>query len=79
MSERLVSYLPTREVVHLETVFVYPPIPTRTCDWTAYDGNTLDADFDYDRGCYVSTKPVGWGATEAEAIQDFFDQLEAWA
>ena len=76
MSERLVSYLPPREVVHLETVFVYPPIPIRSCDWTAYDGNTLDGDFDGE-GDFRYTCPVGWGATEAEAIADFFDQLEA--
>lgn len=42
---------------------VYPPIPIRQFDWSA----TLDG---YDEG-----DPIGWGATEAEAIADLREQL----
>jgi len=40
------------------------PIPSCACDWTA----TTD---DYD-----GSGPVGYGATEQEAIDDLLDQLE---
>lgn len=43
------------------TSHIYPPIPVRDWDWCAhYDGEE-------EAGNY------GWGATEAEAIQDFLD------
>lgn len=43
------------------TSFQYPPIPIRSMDWCAhYDGCEEDGHY-------------GWGATEAEAIQDFID------
>ncbi len=42
------------------TEYVYPPIPVRQFDWAAYrDGYEPD-----------SGSPVGWGATEAEAIAE---------
>ena len=47
------------------TDFVYPPIPTRNCDWSAIDYDT------YEPGC-----PIGWGPTEEAAIQDLKEQLE---
>lgn len=40
------------------TEHVYPPIPTRNCDWSAVTDN------------YEPGHPIGWGATEEEAIQD---------
>ncbi len=40
-----------------------PPIPYRTMDWSAWD-DKLGAD----------SSPIGRGATEAEAIADFYDQ-----
>lgn len=47
------------------TQHVYPPIPSRSHDWCAhYDG-------DEEAGGY------GYGATEAEAILDFFDNCQA--
>lgn len=41
-----------------------PPIPIRSCDWTAVTDN-------YDLG-----SPMGHGATEADAIADLMMQLE---
>ena len=46
------------------TAYLNPPIPTRQNDWCAhYDGEE-------EAGMY------GWGATEAEAIQDFIDNCQ---
>lgn len=46
------------------TNYVYPPIPIRRFDWSAYrDG--------FDEG-----ELIGWGATEADAIADLLE-LEA--
>ena len=42
-----------------------PPIPMRQHDWSALDDDT------YEPGC-----PVGWGATEQEAIDDLVAQIE---
>lgn len=41
------------------------PIPLRQFDWSAYDDN-------YEPGC-----PIGWGATEAEALADLAIEIEA--
>jgi hypothetical protein len=43
------------------TSYVCPPIPYRNNDWCAYED-----------GCEEDGK-YGWGATEQEAIKDFFD------
>jgi hypothetical protein len=51
--------------MNIKTHFVYPPIPVRCCDWSAVDDDTYDGD-----------GPVGWGATEAEAIEDLLEQME---
>jgi hypothetical protein len=40
------------------------PIPLRQFDWEAVDDN-------YEAGC-----PIGYGATEQEAINDLLSQLE---
>lgn len=48
------------------TDYVYPPIPDRSCDWSAVDDDT----YDYDQ-------PIGWGATEAAAIADLLEQLDS--
>ncbi len=48
----------------IETHYWAKPIPDRSCDWTA----TLDG---YDAG-----DPIGYGATEAEAIADLKEQIE---
>ena len=44
--------------MRIVTQFVFPPIPSRSMDWSAVDDDT----YDYD-------KPVGRGATEREAIE----------
>jgi hypothetical protein len=46
------------------TSYVCPPIPDRNFDWCAYFDGEEEA------GGY------GYGATEAEAIQDFIDNLD---
>jgi hypothetical protein len=45
--------------------FEYPPIPVRQFDWGAY----------YEG--HEESGPYGWGATEAEAINDLTDNHEA--
>lgn len=46
------------------TDYVYPPIPLRQFDWSAvYDG-------------YEPGEPIGWGVTEALAIQDLEEKSE---
>ena len=74
---RLCSFIPTRDVISLKTIFNYPPIPTRNFDWYAIDDNSFDADYDYESGRYITNCPHGSGATEQEAIDDLFDQMEA--
>lgn len=49
----------------IRTENVFPPISLRQFDWSAVDDDT------YEPGC-----PIGWGATEVEAIRDLMDQLE---
>lgn len=46
------------------TNHVYPPIPHRCFDWTAVTD-------DYEGGA-----PIGYGATETDAIADLRDQME---
>lgn len=51
-------------MTQIKTHYDPPPIPVRDHDWSAYDYDTYDEDM-----------PVGYGATEAEAIEDL---KEAW-
>lgn len=73
----LVSLLTTREEIHLETNFDYPPIPSRNFDWSAIDGNTYDASYEGEdeNGHHWRCSPSGHGATEQEAINDLLEQL----
>jgi hypothetical protein len=75
---RLVCLISTREVIHLSTTFVYPPIPVRTMDWSAIDENTYDASYEGEdeSGEHWSQGPHGTGTTEQEAIDVLFDQIE---
>lgn len=50
----------------LKTSYDPKPIPDRRYDWLCYDEDTYDGP-----GC-----PVGVGATEAEAIEDFVGQID---
>ena len=43
-----------------------PPIPVRKFDWIAFDQDTYDPE---------SLCPIGRGATEADAIADFLEQI----
>lgn len=49
------------------TAYDPPPIPTNKFDWQAIDDNS------YEPGC-----PIGFGATEEEAIEDLLKQLAMW-
>jgi hypothetical protein len=52
----------------IETSYDCPPIPIRNFDWSAIDASTYDGA----EGCHC---PVGYGATEAEAILDLVEQI----
>jgi len=49
------------------TAYVNPPIPTRSCDWIAYQDGT------------VEEGPYGYGFTELEAIEDLKSILKEYA
>jgi hypothetical protein len=51
------------------TEFWRKPVPARNCDWSATDDD-YDGAPDTHPPC-----PVGWGATEAEAIDDLREQM----
>lgn len=53
------------------TSYDYPPIPDRSCDWSAIDEDTYDGAPDTHPAC-----PIGRGATEAEAIADLLALME---
>jgi len=63
-----------REEMKIVTHFDPKPIPIRSFDWSAVDDDTYDADCDQDG--FFSNSPIGWGATEEEAIADLKEQLE---
>lgn len=48
-----------------------PPIPTRACDWSAYDADRWDGDPEAPAHIAI----VGRGPTEAAAIADFHEKL----
>lgn len=74
--KRQLSIIATRREIELSTSFDYPPIPARSFDWSAIDANTFDADWDGHEWRYVTSCPIGSGATEQEAIDDLFDKME---
>lgn len=53
----------------LRVTYDPPPIPIRTCDWSAYDPDTYD-------GGDERPGPVGYGATREAAIADWILQQE---
>ncbi len=55
--------------MRITTEHVFPPIPDRSCDWSAIDEDTYD-------GADDSRCPIGRGATEAEAVADLLEQME---
>ncbi len=59
----------TGHVVKIRTDFWAKPIPLRQFDWIAIDEDTYD-------GAPDSHSPIGYGATEAEAVADLLEQIE---
>lgn len=57
--------------MRIRTDHVFPPIPDRSCDWSAIDEDTYDGAPDTHPPC-----PIGRGATEAEAIADLLEQIQ---
>ncbi len=51
--------------MNIRTEYVFPPVPIRNFDWSAVDNDTYDG----------PRCPIGWGATEQEAITDLLRQL----
>jgi hypothetical protein len=55
--------------VKVATEFIYPPIPIRTHDWTAYYPDLYDGAPD------AGPQFVGYGETEADALRDLAEQM----
>lgn len=53
--------------MRITTSHISPPIPTKTHDWSAIDDETYGGE---------PSDPIGYGATEIEAIRDLLNQLE---
>jgi hypothetical protein len=51
----------------IRTSYIYPPIPIRQFDWSAVDDN------------YEPGDPIGYGATEQEAIENLKQLIEEMA
>jgi hypothetical protein len=72
--ERRVTLIATREEVVLQTE---QPNPYGN-EWSAIDANTYDASYEGEDETghhWSESGGRGWGATEAEAIEDLFDQI----
>lgn len=52
--------------IRIRTEYVFPPIPVRTCDWSAVDDSTYDGE----------GSAIGWGPTEAAATDDLLSQIQ---
>lgn len=63
-----------RDGYKIVTHYECPPIPIRSMDWSACEHDNDDADWDGER--WVIDRPVGYGATEEEAIEDLLRQLK---
>lgn len=50
----------------IKTTYVCPPVPERSFDWSAIDEDTYNG----------SGSPIGFGATEQDAVKDLMDQME---
>lgn len=48
----------------IRTSHEFPPIPDRSCDWSAVDGDN-----------YEGGDPIGWGPTEEAAVADLLDRV----
>lgn len=52
--------------MNVKATYIYPPIPHRAYDWCAYDDDTYDG----------TGSLIGYGATEPEAIANFWEQYD---
>jgi hypothetical protein len=70
--KRLFVILDTREEIELS-------VEPQFVGFSAIDSNTYDASYEGEdeNGHHWKTSPAGHGVTEAEAIADLIDQLEA--
>lgn len=59
--------------MNIKTEYWAKPIPSRNCDWSAIDDDTYDVD--YDEGTWRGG-PIGYGATEQEAIDNLKELLD---
>jgi len=59
----------------IRTSYDPKPIPFRGADWTAVTDD-YDASWEGEEDGWVSNHPIGYGATEAEAIADLMEQIE---
>jgi hypothetical protein len=55
--------------MNIKTEYWAKPIPSRNCDWSAIDDDTYD-------GAEDSFCPIGYGATEQEAIDQLKEMLD---
>ena len=74
-----VTMLEARKTINVSTSFDYPPVPIRSMDWSAVDDDTYDASYEGEdeSGSIWNCSPSGHGRTQAEAILDLIEQLEA--
>lgn len=59
--------------MNIKTEYWAKPIPSRNCDWSAIDEDTYDAEYEDGRW---RGGPVGYGATEQEAIDSLKEMLD---
>lgn len=63
-------------MAQIKTTYWPKPIPTNKFDWSAIDADTYDAEWLGEEDGWRGG-PQGFGATEAEAIADLMEQLDA--
>lgn len=61
--------------MRIQTQYWAKPMPIRDMDWSAWDSDTYDCEWEGEETGYVGS-PMGHGATEDEAIADLKEQLE---
>lgn len=74
-----VTILATRQSINVSLNADFPPIPYRGLDWSAVDDDTYDASYEGEdeTGSIWKCSPSGHGETEAGAILDLIEELEA--
>ena len=61
--------------MNIKTDYWKKPIPSRNCDWQAIDDDTYDAEYLGEEDGWRGG-PIGYGATEQEAIDDLKEKLD---